>query len=253
MMRIFSGSLLTSDKQKISYKHYKRGFGTVIIIAHGFFNSKDAVLLMQLKDALIDCYDVIMFDFRGHGKSSGLFSWGSKEGLDLEEILNYARKQYSKIDLVGFSLGAAISISVLAKKDIVDSFVAISTPTEFEKIDYRFWNLDLKNDIFYNLSKGRVGKGVHPGPFWLKKPKPIDLVDKIKCPILYIHGDKDWVIGYKHSQKLYEKTKSKKDIKIIKSGLHAEYLFRKNPQEAIKLIKHWFESKIRGGKKSNNA
>ena len=81
---ILSGTLFTSDHQKIAYRHYNVSHEKVIIIAHGFYNSKDAILLKKLKDNLMDSYDVIMFDFRGHGKSSGLFYWTSKEELDLK-------------------------------------------------------------------------------------------------------------------------------------------------------------------------
>lgn len=239
--------LITKDNHKVSFEHFACGHSQVVIIAHGFFNSKESPLLKKLKDSLICDYDVIMFDFRGHGKSSGLFSWTSRENLDLEAVLDYAKKEYKKIGLIGFSFGAAISIAVLAKVDAASAFIAISSPSEFEKIDYRFWDLDVEEDIFYNLGKGKAGKGVRPGAFWLKKPKPVDLVRKIKCPVFYIHGDKDWVVRHWHSQRLFENTQAKKEIKIIKGGTHAEYLLRKEPQKIIDLIKEWLNDNLRNG------
>lgn len=244
---ILSSILSTSDNHKVSYEHYKYGHNKVVVIAHGFFCSKDVALIKKLKDALIDNYDVIAFDFRGHGRSSGLFSWTAKERRDLEAVLDYARSRYDKIGLIGFSLGAAISVDVLASTDKADSFIAVSPPLEFNKINFSFWDLDIENDIFYNLGEGRTGKGVRPGAFWLKKPKPIELVKEIRIPILYIHGDKDWVIGHQHSQKLYDKTQSpKKEIHIIKNGPHAEYLIRKNAKEVLALIRQWFKETLEG-------
>lgn len=244
---LISGTLTTTDNYKIAYHHYRNGHSNVVIIAPGFYNSKDAVLLQKLKDGLIDSYDVIMFDFRGHGRSSGLFYWTSKEELDLQAILDYARKDYHKIGLIAFSLGAATSIRLLSKTDAVNSFVAVSAPSDSNKIDYKFWNLDFKGDILYTFgSEGRKGRGVRPGPFWLKKLKPIDAVGEIKCPVFYIHGDKDWVIGYKNSQELYNKTKSKKEIKIIKGGPHSEYLLKGDAQDLIGLIKSWLKTTITG-------
>lgn len=239
--------LITRDNQKVSYRHYDNGRKRVIVIAHGFFNSKESILLNYLKDSLIDEYDVVMFDFRGHGKSSGLFSWMAKEELDLEAVLTYVKKRYERIGLIAFSLGASIGINFLSANDIVDSFIAISAPCEFEKIDYCFWKLDLENDILYNLGEGKVGKGVRPGPFWLKKAKPIDSVSRIKCPVLYIHGNKDWVVGCRHSEKLYTNTRSQKELKIIRGGSHAEYLLRRGSQEEVLgLIKEWFKKSIGG-------
>lgn len=241
---VITGFLTTSDNKKIAYDHYQNGHEHVVIIAHGFFNSKQALLIKELAASLQDDYDVITFDFRGHGKSSGLFSWTSKEAADLEAILEYASAKYNKIGIIAFSLGAAISIEVTAKSNIVDSFIAVSAPTDFQKIEFRIRDLDTEQDIFYNLKKGRIGKGVRPGPFWLKKPKPIELVGKIKCPILYIHGDNDWVINYKHSLLLFGRTHARKDIKIIKNGPHAEYLIRKNKKEVVSLIKVWFRKTL---------
>ena len=73
-----SGYLETSDKHRIHYDQYKADHKKVIIIAHGFFNSKQAVLLKQLAESLNDQYDCLLFDFRGHGQSKGLFYWTAK-------------------------------------------------------------------------------------------------------------------------------------------------------------------------------
>jgi len=236
-----SGYLTTSDQHKINYDYFKSGHKKVIIIAHGFFNSKQAVLLKELGELLHDEYDVILFDFRGHGKSKGLFYWTTKEYLDLLSVVEFAAKSYDKIGLIGLSLGAATSIIAASKTSLINSIIAISAPTQIGKIDYRFWRLDVKNDIFYNLfGKGRQGKGVRPGPFWFKKEKPLELVKKTQVPIFYIHGDSDWVIRYHHSEELYKNTAALKRLSIIKNGPHSEYLFLEHKDEMLRLIHEWF-------------
>jgi pimeloyl-ACP methyl ester carboxylesterase len=143
-------------------------------------------------------------------------------------------------------MGASTSIYVLAKRDDVDSLICISAPSDVSKIDYQFWNLDLKDDLVYTLftKEGQKGRGFKSGPFWLKKERPIDNVAKLKIPVLYIHGEKDWVIKPWHSQALYEKTKAKKKIVIIKNGPHAEYLMKDSGQEFIAEIKRWFSETL---------
>lgn len=238
-------SVLTADQHKIAYDHYQNGHEKVIVVAHGFFNSKDALLMKELGEALAGEYDVIIMDFRGHGKSGGWFHWTSKEYLDLEAVLEFARKKYEKIGVIGFSLGAATSLITASQNELITSLIAVSGPTEFEKIEYRFWELDPENDLMYSLiGKGRIGKGVRPGPFWFKKHKPIDRVEHIKCPVLYIHGESDWLIKPWHSEELYKKTTSKKHLVMIKKGPHAEYLVRKNKEETVKLIREWFKETL---------
>lgn len=246
-VKVTSDFLITKDKEKIAYTLYSKGSKNLIVIAHGFFNSKECVLLKKLKDLLMPEYDVLLFDFRGHGKSSGLFSWTSFEANDLEAVLNFAKPKYEKIGLVGFSYGAAISIGVLSEKKLVDSLVCVSAPIDALKVDIKFWELDWENDIEYNIftKDGVIGKGIRPGPFWLSKKNPIDVVSKVKTPIFYIHGDKDWVTKYQHSVKLFRKTKSKKKILIIKDGTHAEFLMRKDGKVLVESIKKWFKETLK--------
>ncbi len=244
-----SATLLTSDKHKIAYYHYKNKHDRLVIIAHGFYNSKDSILLQQLAKSLSAEYDIFMFDFRGHGKSSGLFSWLSKEEEDLKAVFDYLKGKYAQKGMVAFSLGGSATINFLAEKKAVDSLVCVSVPSEFEKIDYRFWELDWQDDVVYTLfsKKGKIGKGIRPGPFWLKKKKPIKNIEKINVPVLYIHGEKDWVIKPWHSKKLYAKTTSRKRLVIIKGGPHAEYLMKDSSKQFIAEVKQWFKDTLNGG------
>ena len=142
-----SGHCLASDHYKVYYDLYKSNHEEVIIIAHGFFNSKQAVLLEELARVLNNDYDVILFDFRGHGQSQELFYWTTKEYLDLLAIIEFASKHYKKIGVIGFSLGASTSIIAASKTAVINSIVSISAPLEFKKIDCHLWQFDIKNDL----------------------------------------------------------------------------------------------------------
>lgn len=243
---ILSGTLLSSDQQKIAYRHYNTGHDKVIIIVHGFYNSKDAVILKRLAETLYGEYDVFMFDFRGHGKSSGLYAWTSREGKDLVAALDYIEGKYKKVGMIAFSFGGSVAINTLAHDKRVNSLICVSIASDPNKTDYQFWKLDLKGDLAYTLLtlEGLKGRGFRPGPFWLKKEKPIDNVAKIQIPILYIHGEKDWVIKPWHSQALYDKTQSKKRLVIVKNGPHAEYLTRDYFEQFITEVKTWFKETL---------
>lgn len=238
--------VMSEDGQKVFLDHYKSGHSKAVIIAPGFFNSKSALLLKELAGILSDRYDVAAMDFRGHGQSSGVFYWTAKEYLDLKAVIGYLRPQYRALGLIGFSLGAATSIITAAMPDVdVQTVIAVSPPTEFEKIEYRFWELEPDHDIFYNLvGEGRYGKGVRPGPFWLKKDKPIHCVSKVRAPILFLHGTKDWLIKPEHSERLYEAAQSKKRLAMIEGGPHAEYLILKNREASLTHILNWLKETL---------
>ena len=169
---MIAGCLKTLDNQKIAYYHYKSGHKKVIVIAHGFYASKDSELFRSFSGSFLEEYDVFIFDFRGHGKSSDLFYWTSKEGEDLKAVLNHLKGAYEKMGLIGFSFGGSVSINTAAETGLIDSLICVSTASDAGKVDFNFWKLDWNEDIIYSLSeKGRKGKGVKPGPFWLKKER----------------------------------------------------------------------------------
>ena len=53
-----------------------------------------------------------------------------------------------------------------------------------------------------------VGSDIFLSIFVEKIFKSIDYIEKIKCPILFIHGTKDSLISYHHSEQLYQKVKN---------------------------------------------
>ncbi|MGE0268963.1 MAG: alpha/beta hydrolase [Candidatus Omnitrophota bacterium] len=249
--RMISSTVLTQDNKEIHYDLYAQGHKRVIILAHGFYNSKKAVLFKEMAEMLSDEYDVIVFDFRGHGKSKGLFTWTVKEYQDLQAILDYAHTKYEKIGVIGFSLGAASSIIAASRTDRIDSLIAVSPPSDFNKIDYQVWRMGVMENVVYNVfQEGRIGKGVKPGWPWLRKIKPIDVIDQIGIPVLFVHGKKDWLIQPWHSQRLFEKAKGTKSIELLEEGTHAEYIFRRNKEETVSIFKEWFRRSLNGGVKN---
>ena len=125
------------------------------------------------------------------------------------------------------------------------SLISVSAPAEFEKINYRFWELDMETDVVYNLiGDGRIGKGVRPGPFWLKKEKPVQVVPQITIPVFYIHGEADWLIQPWHAQVLYDKTCASKRMLLVKDGPHAEYLIRKSKEDTLQAIRSWWQETL---------
>jgi hypothetical protein len=238
--------LETKDKVKIAFRHYKARHEKAVVIAHGFFNSKDAVVLQKLKDDLILHYDVFMFDFRGHGESAGNFSWTSKEEYDIDAVFEYLKVSYKKIGYIGFSLGGSIAINYFSKNPLADSLICISSPSDLSKVDYRLFEPAAAKDVMYALFQkdGKKGKGIMPGPFWLKKRKPSTTVKKLTVPVSFITGDGDWLVKPWHSKTMFDKTKSEKELILLKTSAHAEYLLNDSFDVVAKHILSWFASTL---------
>ncbi|MFA5085232.1 MAG: alpha/beta fold hydrolase [Candidatus Omnitrophota bacterium] len=242
-----SGTLYTSDNIEISCDHYRRGFDSVVIVCPGFFNSKDNRWMRKTVDMLLGEYDVIIFDFRGHGKSAGKYTWSAKEKADVDTVVNYAvSRGYKNIGILAFSLGAAAAVNDAAARNDIKSMVLISCPSAFNSIDYHFWEPGMWADLKDNIDSKWAGKGARTGSILLHKEDPINSIGGIKdSAILFINGDEDWVIKPWHSKTLYDKTNTYKKIEIIEGGFHAERLIQFHYDRMSRLILDWFSKTLR--------
>lgn len=239
--------ITTVDKHKISVSELRRDQEVAIIVAHGFYNNKDTHLFKSISEMFFNHYDTFTFDFRGHGKSSGFFSWTAYEPTDLRAVVSYVGKLgYKKIGLIGFSLGAATALIEASQNSQIDSVVAVSAPYDFWQINFHFWEPEMVKDLKLNLGHKGKGKGVRPGNPFLPKIKPIDAVaERVNlAPILFVHGQNDWLIKPNHSDELYKKAKEPKEIVRMNGVGHAEKIFDDQPAEFEKICVDWFSKTL---------
>ncbi|WP_246957917.1 alpha/beta hydrolase [Brachybacterium sp. Marseille-Q7125] len=104
------------------------GSTDVVIASHGFRGDKSQLLGIGtgLRRAGIS---VLLYDFRGNGESGdGKQSLGFHEQQDLRAAIAWVRDRVpgARISLVGFSMGAAVSLLVAAEDDGIERVVADS-------------------------------------------------------------------------------------------------------------------------------
>ena len=215
------------------------GRDTAIVICPGFFQSKDTKTFQGLSRALAADWDVIAMDFRGHGRSSGLFTFSAKETTDLEAVLRWTKEKYRNIAVMGFSLGGAAAINTLAKQpQTAKTVIAVSAPALFEDIEFKFWTPEAMRTGLQGLE---AGSGCRPGNLWLKKERPVERVAHLApIPVLFIHGTRDVIVGVEHSRRLHAAAAAPKRIEMIEGGSHAEALFRDEPERFSQLVGAWF-------------
>ena len=234
-----------NDNTQIAINHY-RGLNreSVVLICPGCFMSKDASPFLELSDIFFKDYDVIAMDFRGHGRSTGLFTFTAEEPKDVCAVVKFAKNIYPKIGIIGFSLGGATSIIYVADKKDVHSVIVVSGPVDFSKVENHFLK---KEAVIPAMKKFEFGKSfnIRPGNIFLEKKKPVDIVDRISpIPILFISGTKDPIVHPWHAQKLYARAKEPKAIEVFDQGLHAEDIYLENKDKFETVCKRWFDSTL---------
>ena len=237
-------TLTTRDGVRIAFaQHYQDSRSTAVIVCPGFFQSSQTPTFQRLSRALAEQHNVIAMDFRGHGRSGGRYTFSAKEGADLEAVLEWARARYTRLGVIGFSMGGAIAINTLSRSaERVRSLIAISAPSTFEQIEFRFW---MPEAIRTGLQGMERGAGCRPGNLLLPKERPIEVVSRLApLPVLFIHGTRDVIVGVDHSRRLHAAAAEPKRLAIIEGGSHAQAMFRDDPRPFTNLLLDWLAQNL---------
>ncbi|MDH5696261.1 MAG: alpha/beta fold hydrolase [Dehalococcoidia bacterium] len=194
-------------------------------------------------------FAVLIFNFRGTGDSGGnldILGWirDLKAAIDYLSALPEVDK--SRLWLLGFSGGAAVSICVASQDNRVSSVVSCACPAEFTF----FTKADEPQsliDHFRSIGAIRDDDFPHSAEEWLSG---FELVSPIKYvagiaprPLLLVHGSKDETVEVSHAYKLYERAGEPKKI-IIVDG--AEHRLRQNDR-AMAIVLDWLKSHAKIG------
>lgn len=230
--------LKTSDGIKIAINHFSSNKEEVLVIANGWTMSKDSKFVDEMAKLFAQTFDVISFDFRGHGKSSGIYTFTSKEVEDLKSVLNFADKIYKKVHLIGFSLGGAISIINAVDEKSINRMVIVSAPNSFAKIKNFMWVKDFIENPFKKY-EFNVCRKLRPSLIIQKKIRPIDVIHKIKIPTLFIAGGCDTIIRQEDTKSLFDKAICEKKFELFECCNHAEDIIYQDKEKLIRTCTKW--------------
>ena len=159
-------------------------------------------------------YDVIAYDSRAHGESSGdACTYGFFEKDDLHRVIDAI--QPGPIILIGTSLGAAIALQEAADDPRVTAIVAAETFSDLRTVGTerapRFFTrrtIDHAFDIAESQAHFRVDA-----------VSPQRAAARIRVPVLLVHGAEDTDTPPAHSQRVFDALQGPKRL-ILAPGAH---------------------------------
>ncbi len=204
---------------------------TIVIILHGLTSSRKYPLISSLSTALARSgYAAYRFDFSGNGDSEGRFEDSTPNKLIQEAgiVLKHFKERYTKVYLLGHSLGGTIAIAV-ATVGGVNGIITIAPPMHPERID-NILSAEQKEQMqSCGFAILKVRKSVGDVPYalqarFLEEAAALDLPNLatyIKCPALLIHGSLDTFVPIEDTNELFSSISSKdKDVLLIGGGDH---------------------------------
>ena len=220
-------TLVTDDGVAIDAVHLPGDSDLAIVLAHGFTLNWQHGHVWRVANALNAVAGVIMFDFRGHGRSGGLSTLGDREIRDVEVAVGYARELgYQRVVTVGFSMGASVVLRHAGLVGGVDAVVSVSGPGRWYyrgtrpmrmvhwAVLHRTGRLATKLMLNTRVSPG----GWHPAPM----PPAAAAARIAPTPLLIVHGDADGYFPVDHAQELYAGARDPKELWIVPGFGHAE-------------------------------
>jgi len=177
----------------------------IIIALHGYPADKGDILPSLV--FLHQDFNLLFFDFRYFGQSSGLYSTaGAREIYDLLAAVEFAKERgFTKIGIWGFSMGGAVALMGASKTSEIKAVVSDSSYASLSllaKEPYR--NLAfLKYPLaFFTGLWPKIFLGIS-----IDEVSPAKKVKGMKIPILLIHSSDDKVIPFSHALLLKEALK----------------------------------------------
>ena len=150
----------------------------------------------NMRDCLVDLdafreanFDVVAFDYRGYGKSSGHIESEDQLRRDVRMVWDAFAKEYEgkRIVIAGQSLGTALAAGLGAQ------LCADGRAPDLTLLVSPYSSMRALGDELYPWVPGRV----------LRYPlRTMDHATQLKSPLMLFHGDKDELIGIHHSQAL---------------------------------------------------
>lgn len=199
-------------------KYNKNG----VIFSHGLFSSKDGYKITNMAEDIVNSgYNLMTFDFTYSGESPGDISDISlfQEVDDLKRAIQvFSAKGVERIHLMGSSMGGVVSI-LAAPKDsaIVQSIILIATPLNLSALIPEANVHSIQEEDIVVIS------GVPVKGKFITELRNLDLssaVEKIKCPVLIIHGKLDSVVNINDFEEIKKLLRSDFDSILIEDGDH---------------------------------
>ena len=171
-------------------------------------------------------YQVLTPDLCASGKSEGQYiTMGVKEGEEIAVWANMIKAQYpdAQIVLHGVSMGAATVLMAAARDDIT-GIAAVIEDCGYTSAYEMFSN---QLGVIFDLPEYPimpcvdVVSGLKTG-VKVSDAAPIHVIDRIKAPVLFIHGADDKLIPPSMMDRLYDSCRSKKKKIIIEGAGHGD-------------------------------
>ena len=208
---------------------------TGVVLVHGLLGTRTMREIVFIAEALAHRHDVLALDVRGHGDTSGRFTWGREEWREVTSAVEHMAGAGRRVSVVGFSFGGFHAVRAAAGGAAIERLALVGAPADLRVLDHfplgpKFWR-----HVPAVLGRGRRRLRA-------ERPRGVPISDdelsRVRVPVLVIHGGDDWLISERHARRwvsgLPQATR-----KDIPGGFHGEYLVHSHGRELAEALREF--------------
>ena len=177
-------------------------------------------------------FNVILYSYRGMpGSDRAPITFGIKEVLELQAVIAFARKRipHARIGLLGYSMGAVVSLLGAAGEPGVEALVLDSPFSDLRSLLEENVRRTIKlpgapfvwlAGLMLRLQSGSL----------LSESSPQAVLSSLEPrPLFFIHGGADQMTSVIHSRRLYDAYRGPREIWIVQGAPHTGAYFADRP------------------------
>ncbi|MFN7953131.1 MAG: alpha/beta fold hydrolase [bacterium] len=237
---------------RLGVSRWLRDRPTAVVVAPGFFRSRHSPMLVATAARIAAAHDVYLFDFRGHGTSTGRYTFGRRETDDLAAVLAHVRgRGHVRIAVVGFSMGGTVAVRTLGaerragRDPQIAALVTVSSPSEVSRLRprlpprgllgqsfaaerHRLPRLDLATLVRHRLDTVALAAWISPTPW------------------LVLHNLGDWLVPHAMAEALHRGARPPCTLHLFRNRarLHADALVRTIPDEFFGVLEPFLQARL---------
>ena len=217
-LRITADDGVQIDTWVINNKSMIRDTIGTVVLLHGLLMSKAQNLELGEEFARAG-FDVVLIDFRAHGRSTGEYvTWSAKEADDVKTVVDELldnRFIHQPIFAWGISMGAATAINYASIDPRCRGVIAVA-PFKDAKVITRglLWYLFPGDYEKAWLAAGQIAQ------FNPAETSPMESAKQLHCHLVIVHGMLDAIVPYSHGQAIYNTANEPKELKLVPVAAH---------------------------------
>jgi pimeloyl-ACP methyl ester carboxylesterase len=217
-----------------------------VVLTHG--RSSNRMQMFPLAESLFKRgFNVVLWDLPYHGNSGGRATYGQHEIRDLLRVVKTISRNpavdASRVSLIGFSLGAAVTVGAAASSEqcSISAVVADSPYSSLRETAHWYVRLygNIPAPVVWPAAAITVGFGSWLSKLDVDRLNPRDWAVNVRVPALIVQGAFDRQVKPDGGREIFERLPMVKEFWLVPNAGHTDS-FQKNPGVYTERVAEFF-------------